>query len=88
MERRHGAVPDRTVHLHGRRDGRAGLGRVVQSSLVLAPVLFNQKWGDVWIYLVGPLAGGVLGAAIWAFLMLRRPVPDRELETARGGLEP
>ena len=33
----------------------------------LDPVLFNQEWGDVWIYIVGPLAGGVLGAAIWAF---------------------
>ena len=25
----------------------------------LDPVLYNQEWGDVWIYLVGPLAGGV-----------------------------
>jgi aquaporin Z len=54
----------------------------------LDPVLWNQEWGDVWIYIVGPLAGGILGAAIWAFLMLRRPVPDPQLETARGGLEP
>jgi glycerol uptake facilitator-like aquaporin len=34
----------------------------------LDPVLFNQEWGDVWIYLVGPLAGGVLGAAIWNYV--------------------
>ncbi len=54
----------------------------------LDPVLYNQDWGKVWIYIVGPLAGGVLGAAIWAFLCLRRPVPDPELEVARGGLEP
>jgi MIP family channel proteins len=54
----------------------------------LDPVLWNQEWGDVWIYIVGPLAGGVLGGAIWAFLLLRRPVPDPQLETARGGLEP
>jgi hypothetical protein len=51
-------------------------------------VLWNQEWGDVWIYIVGPLAGGVLGAAIWAGLLLRRPTPDPKLETARGGLEP
>ena len=49
----------------------------------LDPVLYNQEWGDVWIYLVGPLAGGVLGGAIWAFLCLRRPVPDARHETQR-----
>ena len=38
----------------------------------LDPVLFNQEWGDVWIYIVGPLAGGVLGGAIWAYLVARR----------------
>jgi MIP family channel proteins len=37
----------------------------------LDPVLWNQDWSDVWIYLVGPLAGGVLGAAIWATLVGR-----------------
>jgi aquaporin Z len=55
----------------------------------LDPVLWNQEWSDVWIYIVGPLAGGVLGAAIWAGLLLRKPpTPDPKLETARGGLEP
>jgi MIP family channel proteins len=38
----------------------------------LDPVLWNQDWGDVWIYLLGPLAGGVLGGAIWAYLVERR----------------
>jgi aquaporin Z len=50
----------------------------------LAPVLFNQEWGDVWIYIVGPFAGGVLGAAAWAYLCLRvGPAPDPRFETAR-----
>ena len=49
----------------------------------LDPVLYNQEWGDVWIYIVGPLIGGVLGAAIWAQLLLRRPTPDPEHETSR-----
>jgi MIP family channel proteins len=50
----------------------------------LDPVLYNQEWGDVWIYLVGPLAGGVLGGAIWALLCLREPpTPDTRFETAR-----
>ena len=37
----------------------------------LDPVLWNQEWGDVWIYVVGPLAGGILGGAIWASLVGR-----------------
>lgn len=42
----------------------------------LDPVLFNQDWGNVWIYIVGPLAGGVLGGAIWTFLVMRGPTTD------------
>ena len=38
----------------------------------LDPVLYNQDWGNVWIYIVGPLAGGVLGAAIWRFVVQGR----------------
>jgi aquaporin Z len=38
----------------------------------LDPVLYNQEWGDVWIYIVGPLAGAVLGGAIWAHLVAGR----------------
>ena len=40
----------------------------------LDPVLYNQDWGNVWIYIVGPLAGGILGGAIWAFLVARPPM--------------
>jgi aquaporin Z len=38
----------------------------------LDPVLYNQEWGDVWIYIVGPLAGGALGGAIWTYLVAGR----------------
>jgi aquaporin Z len=40
----------------------------------LDPVLYNQDWGNVWIYIVGPLAGAVLGGAIWSVLVARPPV--------------
>ena len=40
----------------------------------LDPVLYNQDGSDVWIYIVGPLAGGELGGAIWSFLVARPPV--------------
>ena len=42
----------------------------------LDPVLYNQDWGNVWIYIVGPLAGAVLGGAIWTYLVARGPVPE------------
>lgn len=38
----------------------------------LDPVLYNQEWGDVWIYIVGPLAGAVLGGATWTYLVAGR----------------
>jgi len=47
------------------------------------PVLYNQDWGNVWIYIVGPLAGAVLGAAIWAALVARGPAEVTE-EAAAG----
>ncbi len=37
----------------------------------LDPVLYNQDWSNLWIYLVGPLAGGVVGGAIWGYLVAR-----------------
>ena len=40
----------------------------------LDPVLYNQDWSNVWIYLVGPLAGGIIGGALWSALVARRPV--------------
>ena len=40
----------------------------------LDPVLYSQDWSNVWIYLVGPLAGGIIGGAIWSVLVARRPL--------------
>jgi MIP family channel proteins len=38
----------------------------------LDPVIYNGEWGDIWIYLVGPLAGAIVGAAIWAYVVARK----------------
>jgi MIP family channel proteins len=46
----------------------------------LDPVIFNWDFGDVWIYLVGPLVGGAIGGAVW---MLFGPARLREPETIR-----
>ncbi len=54
----------------------------------LDPVLWNQEWGDVWIYIVGPLAGGVLGAAIWTYLLGEKKAPAPPPAPASGGAAP
>lgn len=38
----------------------------------LDPVIFNADWSNIWIYLVGPLSGAVLGALLWATVTHRR----------------
>ena len=49
------------------------------------PAVFNGNFDDLWIYLVGPLVGGVLGGVCWN---LFGPTPENEPETIRatGGL--
>jgi MIP family channel proteins len=51
----------------------------------LDPVFYNGDFGDVWIYLVGPLVGGAAGGALW---LLFGPARKDETETIRstGGL--
>ena len=51
----------------------------------LDPVLYNGDFGDIWIYLVGPLVGGVVGGALW---LLFGPAREHEPATIRatGGL--
>jgi glycerol uptake facilitator-like aquaporin len=46
----------------------------------LDPVLYNWDFSKVWIYLVGPLVGGVIGGAIW---LLFGPTPTHEPATIR-----
>jgi glycerol uptake facilitator-like aquaporin len=36
------------------------------------PVVYNGEWDDLWIYLVGPFAGAVVGGAIWSYLIARK----------------
>jgi MIP family channel proteins len=42
----------------------------------LAPAIYNGDFGNIWIYLVGPLVGGVLGGVIWT--AFARDYPSRE----------
>jgi MIP family channel proteins len=38
----------------------------------LDPVLYNQDWGNIWIYLIGPLLGGIFGGGLWTMVVGRR----------------
>jgi len=51
----------------------------------VAPAIWNGDLDDLWIYLVGPLAGGVIGGAMW---LLFGPARVQEPATIRatGGL--
>jgi MIP family channel proteins len=51
----------------------------------LDPVIYNGDFDDLWIYLVGPLVGAVVGGALW---LLFGPAREHEPETIRstGGL--
>ena len=33
------------------------------------PVIYNGEWGDLWIYLVGPFAGAIVGGAVWSWVI-------------------
>jgi aquaporin Z len=44
----------------------------------LGPALVGNEWGDIWIYLLAPLAGAAIAAAIHAFLYGPYVVVDAE----------
>jgi MIP family channel proteins len=37
----------------------------------LDPAIYDGKFDNIWIYLVGPFVGGILGGAIWTFFAPR-----------------
>jgi aquaporin Z len=51
----------------------------------LDPVFFNGDFDKVWIYIVGPLVGGVIGGAIWVLFGPARAVEPATIR-ATGGL--
>jgi aquaporin Z len=50
----------------------------------LDPVLYNQDWSKVWIYILGPLAGGIFGGAVWTLVCAREGVQTRRAATGEG----
>lgn len=46
----------------------------------IAPAVYDTNWSDLWIYIVGPLAGGALGGIVYWLLRERDPGEAGELE--------
>jgi MIP family channel proteins len=50
------------------------------------PALVAGKWSDFWVYLVGPVAGAIIGAALyWGAFLRDREVSAPRTETPVGG---
>ena len=55
-------------------------GASVNPARSFGPALVGGEWDDLWIYFVGPLAGGALGAAVHGFLYPRTEVDIKVAE--------
>ncbi len=61
-------------------------GASVNPARSFGPALLVWEWKDFWIYIAGPLAGGIVGASIYWFSFLRgRLVIAPRTETPIGG---
>ena len=47
------------------------------------PIVYNGDWGELWIYLVGPFAGGVIGAVVWTYVCTRPDIWTRTDQTRK-----
>lgn len=83
MEGRHGAALDR-LFTAADAIGPAS-GGSFNPARSLDPAIYNWSFTHIWIYLVGPLAGGLIGGSVWSIF---RPTPANEPRTIRsaGGM--
>lgn len=50
------------------------------------PALVAWKWNDFWVYIIGPVSGGIIAAALYVLVFLRtREVAARRTEPPIGG---
>ena len=63
-------------------------GAAMNPARALGPELLGSNWDDFWIWLVGPLAGGVLGALAYEWLYLRPLAPSVVGPPETGVVEP
>jgi len=66
--------------------GGALTGASMNPARSFGPALVAAKWTDFWVYVIGPITGAVLGAALYWFVYLReREVSTQRTETPIGG---
>jgi len=63
-------------------------GAAMNPARAFGPQLFSREWDDFWIWYVGPLAGGVLGALAYEWLYLRPLSPPVVGPPETGVVEP
>jgi MIP family channel proteins len=61
-------------------------GAGVNPARWFGPALVASQWTDWWLYIVGPLAGGVLGAVAYWYLFVEGPIRAATPETGPKGL--
>lgn len=54
-------------------------GASMNPARTFGPALVAAKWSDFWVYVLGPLVGGVIAASVYWFVFLR----DREVRVSR-----
>lgn len=54
-------------------------GAAMNPARALGPALVSGAWGGQWVYWVGPIAGGVMAAALYDLVILRRREPTPQL---------
>jgi aquaporin Z len=60
-------------------------GSSVNPARSFGPALVGSEWGDFWVYVVGPLAGAVIGALVHGVLYPRFVPEKTEDQASRGG---
>jgi aquaporin TIP len=63
-------------------------GGAMNPARAFGPQLVGNHWAHWWVWYVGPLAGGVIAAALYEMLYLRPPAPEPVGPPETGVVEP
>jgi MIP family channel proteins len=55
-------------------------GAAMNPARWFGPAIMSGTWTDWWVWILGPLAGGVIAAVLYQGVFLREPAPDEDVE--------